>query len=39
MAMSATQRIIDLFDGFVPDNIANPEVLNQPRWKHLRKKW
>jgi len=38
MAMSATQRIIDLFDGFVPDNIANPEVLNQPRWRHLKKR-
>ncbi|MGQ9616371.1 MAG: hydroxyacid dehydrogenase [Spirochaetota bacterium] len=38
MALSATRRVIDLFDGFVPDNVANPEVLNLPKWKHLRKK-
>jgi D-3-phosphoglycerate dehydrogenase len=38
MAISATRRIIDLFDGFVPDNVANPEVLNQPRWRYLKKR-
>lgn len=38
MALSATRRIIDLFDGFIPDNVANHEVLNQPKWRHLRRK-
>ncbi len=36
MATSAAQRVIDVFQGFIPDNIANPEVLEMERWKHLR---
>lgn len=36
MALSAARRVIDLFDGFVPENIANPGVLALPRWRSLR---
>ncbi len=38
MAVSGAQRVIDLFNGFIPDNVANPEVLSLDRWKHLKNK-
>jgi D-3-phosphoglycerate dehydrogenase len=38
MAVMAAQRLIDQFDGFIPENIANPEVLDNERWSSLRKK-
>ena len=38
MALSAAQRVIDLLNGVRSPNIANPEVLAQERWRHLKKK-
>lgn len=38
MAVAGAQRVVDLFNGFVPENVANPEVLSLERWKYLRKK-
>ena len=38
MAVAGAQRVVDLFNGFVPENVANPEVLALERWKHLKKK-
>ncbi len=38
MAVSAAARVIDLFNGFVPENVANPEVLSTEKWGHLREK-
>ncbi len=38
MAVAGAQRVVDLFNGLVPDNIANPEVLLLERWKSLKKK-
>ena len=38
MAVSGAQRVVELFGGTIPDNIANPEVLAQERWKHLKKR-
>jgi D-3-phosphoglycerate dehydrogenase len=38
MAVAGAQRVVDLFNGFIPDNVANPAVLSLDRWKHLRKK-
>jgi D-3-phosphoglycerate dehydrogenase len=38
MATSAVQRVLDIFHGFIPENIANPEVLENPKWKSLKKK-
>lgn len=38
MATSAVMRVIDLFNGYIPDNIANPEVLSIGKWKHLKEK-
>ena len=38
MAVAGAERVVDLFDGFTPDNVANPEVLSHERWKHLKKK-
>lgn len=38
MAVLGAQRVIDLMRGISPDNIANPEVLRQERWKDLRSK-
>ena len=35
MAVLGAQRVLDLFDGFVPENVANPAVLRQERWKNL----
>jgi len=33
MAVSGVQRVIDVFDGKIPENIANPKALEHPRWK------
>lgn len=38
MAVSGAQRVVDLFSGFIPDNVANPEVLALDRWKYLKKR-
>jgi len=38
MAVAGAQRVVDLFDGFIPDNVANPEVLSLERWKRLRRR-
>ena len=38
MAVLGSQRVIDLMNGFLPDNIANPDVMKQERWKYLIKK-
>jgi D-3-phosphoglycerate dehydrogenase / 2-oxoglutarate reductase len=37
MAVTGAQRVVDLFSGLVPDNVANPEVLALDRWKSLKK--
>jgi D-3-phosphoglycerate dehydrogenase len=38
MAVAGAERVVDLMNGFIPENVANPEVLAQPRWKHLNRK-
>jgi D-3-phosphoglycerate dehydrogenase len=38
MAVAGAERVVDLFNGFIPDNVANPEVLSMDRWKYLRKR-
>jgi D-3-phosphoglycerate dehydrogenase len=38
MAVLGAQRVLDVFEGLVPDNVANPEVLALERWKHLRQR-
>jgi len=38
MATSAVKRTLDLFSGFVPKNIANPEVLSHPKWRSLKER-
>ncbi len=38
MATSAVRRTIDLFEGCVPENVANLDVLKQPKWKSLKKR-
>jgi D-3-phosphoglycerate dehydrogenase len=38
MAVAGAERVVDLFNGFVPDNVANPEVLSMDRWKYLKKR-
>jgi hypothetical protein len=38
MATSAVHRIIDVLEGYIPENIANPQVIQNPRWKSLKKK-
>jgi D-3-phosphoglycerate dehydrogenase / 2-oxoglutarate reductase len=35
MAVLAAQRVLDVLGGFVPDDVANPEVLRLERWRHL----
>ncbi|HET6438079.1 MAG TPA: hydroxyacid dehydrogenase [Anaeromyxobacter sp.] len=35
MAVLAAQRVLDVLDGFLPDDVANPEVLTTERWRHL----
>lgn len=38
MAIAGAERVVDLFNGFVPENVANPEVLSLERWKYLKKR-
>jgi len=38
MAVSAVRRVLDIFEGFKPENIANPEVLELEKWKSLKKR-
>lgn len=38
MAVAGAERVVDLFNGFIPENVANPEVLAMGRWKQLKKK-
>jgi len=38
MAVAGAERVVDLFNGFIPENVANPEVLSFERWKYLREK-
>jgi len=38
MAVLGAQRVLDVCEGFAPDNVANPEVLSLQRWKHLRRR-
>ncbi len=38
MAVSGAQRVVDLLDGFIPENVANPEVLSLARWEGLKRK-
>ena len=38
MALNSVERVIDLFDNYLPMNIANPEVLKLEKWKNLKKK-
>ncbi|MBE3064481.1 MAG: hydroxyacid dehydrogenase [Spirochaetes bacterium] len=38
MAVLAAQRVLDQFDGLIPENVANPEVLKNARWSSLRKR-
>jgi len=38
MATSAVKRVLDLFNGYIPENIANPEVLSLEKWANLKKK-
>jgi D-3-phosphoglycerate dehydrogenase len=35
MAVLAAQRVLDVLDGYLPDDVANPEVLADERWRHL----
>ena len=36
MATEAAKRVIQLFDGYQPENIANPDVLKMKKWQHLK---
>lgn len=38
MAVAGAERVVELAQGFLPDNVANPEVLSQPRWRHLKRR-
>ena len=38
LALLGAQRVVDVFQGFVPDNVANAQVLSLDRWKHLRRR-
>ena len=38
MATEAAKRVIDLFNGYQPEKIANPEVLQLEKWQHLKKR-
>jgi len=35
MAVLAAQRVLDVLEGFLPDDVANPDVLAKERWRHL----
>lgn len=36
MATDAARRTLEVLDGRIPLNVANPEVLAQDRWQHLK---
>jgi len=36
MATEAVRRVLTLFKGYVPDNVANPEVLKMEKWQNLK---
>jgi D-3-phosphoglycerate dehydrogenase len=38
MAVAGAQRVVDLFNGFLPENVANPEVLALDRWRFLKRR-
>jgi len=38
MAIAGAQRVVDLFNGLLPDNVANPEVLSLEKWRHLKRR-
>ncbi len=38
MAELGAERVLDLMKGYLPANIANPEVLKLDRWKGLKRK-
>jgi D-3-phosphoglycerate dehydrogenase len=38
MATEAAKRVIDLFNGFEPEKIANPDVLKLEKWQQLKKR-
>jgi hypothetical protein len=31
------ERVVDLYDGKLPPNVANPEVLEQEKWAYLKR--
>ncbi len=35
MAVEAAQCVIDVLEGTIPPNLANPQLLKTERWKHL----
>ena len=35
MATEAAQCVIDVLDGKIPKNVANPQILKSEKWKHL----
>ncbi|MDI9414450.1 MAG: hydroxyacid dehydrogenase [Bacillota bacterium] len=37
MATEAAKRVIQVLKGYVPESIANPEVLKIEKWQHLKK--
>jgi D-3-phosphoglycerate dehydrogenase / 2-oxoglutarate reductase len=38
LALLGAQRAVDVLEGYLPDNVANPQVLGVDRWKHLRRR-
>ena len=38
MATEAVKRVIDLYNGYQPENIANPDVLNLKQWQFLKQR-
>lgn len=36
MATEAAKRVIQLLNGYQPENIANPDVLKMEKWQHLK---
>ena len=38
MAVAGAERVVELAQGFLPGNVANPEVLSLPRWQHLKRR-
>jgi len=38
MAVKAVERVLDLLDGYVPECVQNPVVLNQEKWRGLRRR-